>query len=561
MPGISPSPIVDGNQYTVIPVNPFYLLFDEKRNRIYASEPRSNSVISIALPSLEIESRIVLPANTSYLAMDTNYSRLFVGLRSYQVAVVNITRWQVVQNISLPMVPSGLAVDAWNRLYAASTGGGYPYNQLAMVDIATGLVLGALAEGSHFDSSLLQMSRDFRYLYQGKLNMVPNQVVKYEINASGAHFVLENHDLGEGLSDMVLSSNASRLFLAPTNYPVGFETVDGETLSLIRIVGIESSPTGMGLNPAGTRVYVADQSAHVNVFSTASFIRTRRIDVSPYRAHGLLVLEDMGLVVAVASSESGSPDQVLLAINLAYVPTLPTLVPYTAPESGFRLGIPGVWQAETDYALAGDTLDLMALGPVEAGFRTNVIVDSVAGPASESEASLLSYARYTISSIQANETIEIAQPPTIIHTANSKAVVFTIAYRDQPLVQVIGFVANETRARVWIIVGSTEIAAADRNGPLFLAIIQSFEVLAPPASASPIFPLQPTLAYILIGGTSAGIGAGVVVGFFLRKKRKPTPSYPHKFRSLRNETSTLVPNPGDAPDAKLNSDGTVFRWR
>lgn len=188
----------------------------------------------------------------------------------------------------------------------------------------------------------------------------------------------------------------------------------------------------------------------------------------------------------------------------------PQLVTQAHEEKPFRIAVPEGWSVQWDYRLGPfREADMVAFGPLEGAYRTNVGVTSNWAEAEESDSYLLEFGLQVIEAVRRSDPAKIVRPAEVVETANSRAAVFVIAYQGLPVSQVIALVASQSHARVWTIVGTSALEWAERNEPTFQAVIASFEVLTDPSPAY-IGPVGSPLVLGAIAGSTALLGAWVL---------------------------------------------------
>lgn len=218
---------------------------------------------------------------------------------------------------------------------------------------------------------------------------------------------------------------------------------------------------------------------------------------------------------------------------------VPDLVPHANEDKPFRIGLPAGWDVKWDYPLGGyGVADLVALGPREDSYRTNIGVDSQPAEVAETDDFLKEMGWDVIGDIRQRRSVTISRVPGVIETVNTRAVLFAIEYDSIPLSQVGGIVVSKSLDRVWLIFGSSSTSAAWRNEPLFEAVIASFEFVTTPEPAF-VAPLGSSLIFLAIAGSAAVLGALVL----FRRRHELL----FLFRTIRDEGR--VPGSFEAPEA------------
>ena len=188
----------------------------------------------------------------------------------------------------------------------------------------------------------------------------------------------------------------------------------------------------------------------------------------------------------------------------------PQLVTQAHEEKPFRIDVPAGWSVEWDYPLGPDRVaDMVAFGPLENSYRTNVGVDSKWAEVVGTDDYLLEVGYEVIEEVQRSQAVMIVRPPILAETTNSRAAVFVIVYEGLPVSQVIGIVGSQTLERVWTLVGTSTLEMAGRYEPLFRAVIASFEIITNPSPAY-IGPVGSPLVLAATAGSAALLGAWVL---------------------------------------------------
>lgn len=172
------------------------------------------------------------------------------------------------------------------------------------------------------------------------------------------------------------------------------------------------------------------------------------------------------------------------------------------PVKPFRLMIPMTWEVEWDHERDdSDTVDLLALGPRDRGYRPNLMVDSERASVEETDEFLMEMANVTFRAFRFSSASLVRHAPEIVQTDHSRAAYFIIDYIGPSLRQVVALFADESQGRIWMIVGITATATADLYEPILESVIESFEILeAPPPS-----PPSLTSFYLLLGIALAAV--------------------------------------------------------
>lgn len=188
----------------------------------------------------------------------------------------------------------------------------------------------------------------------------------------------------------------------------------------------------------------------------------------------------------------------------------PQFVTQAHEDKPFRIDVPEGWSVEWDYLVGRNReADMVAFGPEEGSYRTNVGVDSKLAEVTDTDEYLLRTGQDVIDEVRRFEAVAILRPPVVVETANSRAAVYVIMYEALPVAQVVAIVGSQTLDRVWTIVGTSGLETAEKNEPIFRTVIASFEVLGVPDPAF-IGPLSSPLLLVALAGSAAILGAWVL---------------------------------------------------
>ncbi len=214
------------------------------------------------------------------------------------------------------------------------------------------------------------------------------------------------------------------------------------------------------------------------------------------------------LVTLTVTDDRGLPWSVCTRVTVAPLVTWKTV----AHSSGFRIDIPSDWEVHTDRQVSGTTIDLIAVGPVENGFQTNVVVDTVADPAAqESQAYLQEQVTLTIAELRgAYPDMHLTGPLEYRTLSGYSAVSFVTRTNATSYVQRGVLVVSQALQRDWIIILSCDVGAYAEANFLLEHMLGTFAItLIPPA--------------VVLGWVLAGVLAAVTVVIVLlvvRSRRK-----------------------------------------
>jgi hypothetical protein len=187
----------------------------------------------------------------------------------------------------------------------------------------------------------------------------------------------------------------------------------------------------------------------------------------------------------------------------------PQFVTQAHEDKPFRIDVPEGWSVEWDHLVGRNReADMVAFGPEEGSYRTNVGVDSKVAEVTETDEYLLETGQGVIDEVRRFEAVAILRPPAVVETANSRAAVYVIMYEALPVAQVVAIVGSQTLDRVWTIVGTSALVTAEKNEPIFQTVIASFEVLGVPDPAFIGTLSSPLL--VALAGSAALLGGWVL---------------------------------------------------
>lgn len=232
-----------------------------------------------------------------------------------------------------------------------------------------------------------------------------------------------------------------------------------------------------------------------------------------------------------------------LIVNVIPIP----LVMHENVAKGFRIGIPPDWDVEIEKEVEGMGLaDLVAYGPYVDLAQTNVVIASETRSVRETDSFLIAEAEEMIDELTKEMgVLELVRGPEIVDTANSRAAVFEVEYRQVSYVgQRVALVANERQGRIWAIIITTSIFYNNTMSITYDEVIKSFEVVEPPLLSTPIGQSLVGAAISIL----AGILAGVVFYFWKRRQDSlEMENQPQTQQEMPTETSTQSPLPPTIP--------------
>ncbi len=230
--------------------------------------------------------------------------------------------------------------------------------------------------------------------------------------------------------------------------------------------------------------------------------------------HGIFVVT---LKVKDAADLNGT-DSVTITVQ---EPPEAMLTTHENGDKRFRIGIPVAWDVDMNFNDPDmGEVDLLAWGPREGGYYTNILVISDSMSVSESDVFLLGMADATLEDIRFEYgSIRVTMEPRIIATVNSRAVVFSYHDDNESLWQFVGMIVSDEHIRVWTIVMTADSSYAGEYDELAQQVTASFELLPPKSQDSTGIFLGIIIVIVLVGA---------VIGIIMwqRRKAKAGAEYP-----------------------------------
>lgn len=193
----------------------------------------------------------------------------------------------------------------------------------------------------------------------------------------------------------------------------------------------------------------------------------------------------------------------------------PPMVSYSDP-AGFRLPVPQDWERQTNVSVSGTALELVLLGPVFNGFRTNIIVDTDRDSTVRETISYLSeLVQSTLAEAQFDDpTASLYGTPVFSTVANHASVAFTLRYGSDALLQRMVVVVSEQNERYWFMLLTVDQSHFGWGNATLAAMTSGLEITLPSAGASGLSVLG-----VLGAALAGGLIAGLVALLVLRTKR------------------------------------------
>lgn len=147
-----------------------------------------------------------------------------------------------------------------------------------------------------------------------------------------------------------------------------------------------------------------------------------------------------------------------------------------ATDPDFALLIPDSWSSEEDAVIAGQEVNILILGPINADIQTNVQVLSGFDPmAREDHGYLNQQVAMTLDGLaDAGINVTLIGDPTFSTISNHTAVTFTLRWTDSMIIQDITVIVNEDDHRYLVITCTTDLFSYPDIRPVFERMVSSF---------------------------------------------------------------------------------------
>jgi len=144
----------------------------------------------------------------------------------------------------------------------------------------------------------------------------------------------------------------------------------------------------------------------------------------------------------------------------------------------FSLLIPETWEMAQDISIGGGKFALVLNGSTSGMVRTNINIQTVLDPSAQGTTSYLwKLANDTIRELRDNGySVSIFENPKFLTISNRSAMIYSIRYEDNNLVQEQAFVIDDNSHRGWIITFTTTQAEYPGYKPMFDQIAQSLQI-------------------------------------------------------------------------------------
>jgi hypothetical protein len=144
----------------------------------------------------------------------------------------------------------------------------------------------------------------------------------------------------------------------------------------------------------------------------------------------------------------------------------------------FSLLIPETWELAQDISIGGGNFALVLNGSASGMVRTNINIQMVLDPSAQGTTSYLwKLANDTIHElIDHGYSVSIFENPKFLTISNRSAMIYSIRYEDNNLVQEQAFVIDDDSHRGWIITFTTTQAEYPGYKPMFDQIASSLQI-------------------------------------------------------------------------------------
>ncbi len=145
-------------------------------------------------------------------------------------------------------------------------------------------------------------------------------------------------------------------------------------------------------------------------------------------------------------------------------------------SSGVSVRLPVSWTIMDNVTVGGVFFDTQALGPINGTTRTVISLQSGTDPnATEDEQYLSSFVDEFVTKMQTgNNSVYVVEGPSYREISGHAAVVFAIRWANEPLVQKIAVIIDQSTSRYWILIMTVEASRYFDENPMFEGVISSF---------------------------------------------------------------------------------------
>lgn len=273
---------------------PAIVLATPDHKQLYTANWADSTVSAIDIGTEEVTS-IAVPGRPYVIAMAPDGDRVYAGLQSNQIAVIDTATREIEEFFATTELPASVIVSADGELlYIAGLAG-----RLSAVHASDG---SAAAAGIGVGSApaWITISPDGKKIYT--LNFLSDDV---SIVDTEAWSVVGTVPTGAGSQAIIGNVTSDNAMLYVTNYGTGeLMGIDAVAHEVTQTVKLDGRPVGVNLNSDASRVYVTDfgpeslaQPANSNFLLTGMFGTTDDGQVSVYDRDSGELIDDV-IVVA-----------------------------------------------------------------------------------------------------------------------------------------------------------------------------------------------------------------------------------------------------------------------
>jgi YVTN family beta-propeller protein len=243
---------------------------DLSRPYVYATIEYNNAVAVINTNTATVVQTISLPGSPQGLAISPDGQSLYVTDFSNQsIDVINTQSLSLTRSVSIANKPYDVAVGLNNRLYVLDTNA-FGQQQLQQIDALTGNAAGSDLNGATIHAGNLQISPDQNTLYYAQSGLSPSRMFAFDVTTTSPT-LQRSVQTGFGGKGMVLTNDgavAAHPNLTPTDVTL-YRSSDFAPLSSFHVDGY---PGEMSFSPNGALAYVSDTNSppRMEIFNTAT---------------------------------------------------------------------------------------------------------------------------------------------------------------------------------------------------------------------------------------------------------------------------------------------------
>ena len=302
-----------GKLLATLPVEAAQLTTDRRRPRVYATEPKTNSVVIIDSDSLAVIKRVPVGVNPFGLAVSANGSKLWVANRGSStpaISAIDLDRLEPSPGFNAPVPAYDVEEGLDGRLYASA----FLYS-LIQIDTTTGAAQFPVSGFLDVPTGFLEMSPDRRTLFHATISN--DTLSKCDVSTPTAR-LLQSRRVGGISEDLALTRDGSFVVVGGGSGNPGDPRFSSAKLQAADInvangsFQIGSFPGPVVFSGDGAVFYHAATSpGRVSVFDAQTFASTGTITASETQsAYGPdasdIALDNTGRVLFFAATPSAT---------------------------------------------------------------------------------------------------------------------------------------------------------------------------------------------------------------------------------------------------------------